>query len=361
MVGFRLAWSLVRRLTTAALLTFVLILAGFGVAVKAEPIRGAGSTFAAPLIARWAEAYEALRADGGDYSSPDWAVDYELVGSLGGVMRLDQPELDFAATDVPVAPADLAKGGRQQFPIAMGGIAMAINLDGIQSGGLHLTGPVLADIYLGRIRTWSDARIKELNPQVGLPDLAISVMHRKDGSGSTFVLTQYLSRVSADWKTKLGAGTLIRWPVGTSAEGTAALLQLVRATKGAIAYAEYGQVQRAQLPVAAIQNRSGKFVTPEPAGIEAAADAIAWSGDQGFSASLVDQAGDAAYPLSTATFAVVPMAGRSAERYGRVHDLFRLGFERGADEARALGYVPLSKSLADQIMAHWATWRTAVN
>lgn len=262
----------------AAALALAIIGAMIGSAARAEPIRGAGSTLAAPIIGKWATTYKAARADGGDFFTLDWTVDYEPVGSLAGLMRLAQPELDFAATDVPVQADDLARNGQQQFPIVMGGIAVVANLDGLPEQGLRLSGPVIADIYLGKIKSWSDPAIRVLNPNIALPDLAISVIHRQDGSGSTYVFTEFLSSTSEDWKTKPGADTLIDWPLGTGAEGTQALLRAVAASKGAIAYAEYGQVLRAGLPFAAVQNKSGKFVKPDPQGVQAAATSVALGG-----------------------------------------------------------------------------------
>lgn len=321
--------------------------------VWAEPIRGAGSTFVAPVMAQWAEDYRVARADGGDFSSPDWTVDYELVGSLGGLMRLDQPELDFAATDVPVNPAELEKHGRQQFPMVFGSVAVVANVDGIAAGSLRLSGPVIADIYLGKIQRWSDLAIKVLNPDLSLPDLQIIPLHRTDGSGSTYVFTEYLSAISAEWSKAHGADMLITWPVGTGAEGTRDLIQAVKSTKGAIAYAEYGQVERTGLPFASLQNKSGNFVKPGAEGVQAAVNAVAWDKTKDFFVSLTDLPGEDAYPITTATFAVVPVAGRSADRFGRVHDLFGLAFKNGA-AATKLGYVPVPARLVDQIEQYWA-------
>ncbi len=326
----------------------------FGTSSQAEPIRGAGSTFAAPVIAEWSQAYRDARVDGGDFISPDWTVDYELVGSLAGVMRLDQPELDFAATDVPVNPADLKRRGREQFPIVFGSVAVVANINGFEIGGLRLSGPVLADIYLGRIRSWSDPAIKALNPDAALPDLKISVLYRTDGSGTTFAFTEYLSAVSADWKKLHGADTLIKWPVGTGAEGTQALIRAVHATKGAIAYAEYGQVERAGLPYVSLQNKANHFVKPGADGVRDAVHAIAWEKTQDFHAALTDLPGANAYPITAATFAVVPVVGRAVDRYGRVHDLFRLAFQTGAAKATELGYVPVPPELVRQIEQYWA-------
>ncbi|MFC0217665.1 phosphate ABC transporter substrate-binding protein PstS [Pseudochelatococcus lubricantis] len=321
--------------------------------VRAEPIRGAGSTFAAPVIARWARAYSEARADGGDFVSPDWTVDYELVGSLAGLMRLEQPELDFAASDVPVEPEELARRGHQQFPFVLGGIAVVVNLDGVRVGELRLPGPVLADIYLGRVTTWKDPGIAAANPGLGLPDLPITVVYRKDGSGSTFAFTEYLSAVSPEWRERLGADTLIAWPAGKGAEGTQDLIRSVQATKGAIAYAEFGQVARTSMPFASIENASGRFVAPGHEGFQAAIDSVDWSQTRDFYAALTNRTGENAYPITAATFAIVPVARRSAGRYGRVHDFFRLAFDKGGEDARALGYVPLPAPLVERIKQYW--------
>lgn len=325
----------------------------FGTVAVAEPIQGAGSTFAAPVIAKWAELYETARMDDGDFSSPDWTVDYELVGSLAGLMRLDQPELDFAASDVPVSHVELAKHGRQQFPIVLGSVAVAVNIDGVTKGSLKLSGQLLADIYLGKIKSWSDPAIKALNPDLTLPELEIRPVHRKDGSGTTFMFTDYLSSVSAEWKSAYGADTLIAWPLGTGVEGTQDLIGAVQSIKGAIAYAEYGQVERANLAFATIQNKAGIFVPPGPAGVQAAASAVDWKKAQDFGVSMIDQPGDAVYPISGATFAIVPIIGRSPGRYLRVHDFFRLAFENGGKDAEALRYVPLPGSLVEQVEQYW--------
>jgi phosphate transport system substrate-binding protein len=340
-----------RATITKSILVASLIIGSFS--VKADPIHGAGSTFAAPIIARWGKLYEAARADGGDFISPDWTLNYELVGSLAGVMRLGQPELDFAATDIPATPEALAKSGFQQFPIVLGGVAIVTNMDGVASGQLQLPGAVLADIYLGNIQNWSDPAIKAANPNVTLPNLQINVLHRKDGSGSTYTFTQFLSSVSPVWKSKYGADSLISWPLGRSVEGSQAIVNAMKATKGAIAYVEYGQASRAGLAFAAIQNKAGKFVTPEPAGVQAAANSVDWLKSPQFSIDLTNQPGDLSYPITAATFIVMPITGRSTARYSRVHDLFRVAYEKGAADAAALGCVPVPATLAELIKQSW--------
>lgn len=330
-----------------------LVSLAFVSAVQAEPIRGAGSTFAAPIINQWSRDYEAARTDGGEFTSPDWRVDYEPVGSLAGVMRLDQPEMDFAATDAPLPPEELSKRRLAQFPIVMGGIVVVANLSNVGSGQLRLSGPVLADIYLGKITKWSDPALKALNPDLALPDAAIEVLFRQDGSGSTFTFTSFLSKVSPEWKEKVGADTLVNWPQGRGERGTGGLAAVTAATANSIAYLEYGQVVRLGLPYASLQNRSGAFVKPEPKSFQAGLSAVAWDAARGFSADTTDPAGADAYPMAAVTYAVFPL-DRGEERINRVIDLFRLAFGHGADKATALGYIPVSRELANRIEAYWS-------
>ncbi|MGL5447629.1 MAG: phosphate ABC transporter substrate-binding protein PstS [Rhabdaerophilum sp.] len=332
---------------------FALIAIFFAMPAFSEPIRGAGSTFAAPIIAKWSKAYQQARADGGDFISPDWVVDYELVGSLAGIMRLRQPELDFAATDAPIPASDVQKNSYLQFPIVVGGVAIVANVPGIKDGELKLTGQLLADIYLGKVQNWSDPAVRAANPDLKLPDLRISVIHRKDGSGTTFTLTEFLSAVSAEWKQKYGADTLISWPLGTSAQGTQAVMQVARATAGAIAYLEFGQASRAGLPLAAIGNRAGEFVRPQASTFTAAVAAGEWDAKQHFFRSLVDQSGSGVYPIVAATFVVVPL-DRGPTRVKRVQDLFEQAFETGGADAAALGFVPVPADLAKAIKSYWA-------
>lgn len=320
--------------------------------VQAEPIRGAGSTFAAPIIQLWSRDYEAMRTDGGDFTSPDWRVDYEPVGSLAGVMRLGQIETDFAATDAPLPAEELKTRDLLQFPIVMGGIVVVANIDGIGAGALRLSGPVIADIYLGKVTKWSDPSIKALNPDLALPDTTIEVLHREDGSGSTLAFTGFLSASSPEWAQKPGAGTLIKWPLGKGEKGTGGLANLTARTKNSISYLEYGQVVRLGLPFVSLQNRSGTFIRPSPEAFQAGLETATWDSTTGSSANATEAAGETAYPMTVVTYAVVPK-DRGEGRINRVLDLFRLAFSRGGDEASALGYVPVSPALAGKIEAYW--------
>ncbi len=319
----------------------------------AEPIRGAGSTFAAPIINQWSHTYEAVRTDGGDYSSPDWRVDYEPVGSLAGIMRLNQAEMDFAATDMPLPPDDLAKRGWTQFPIVMGGVVVVANVDNVGAGALRLSGPVLADIYLGKVQNWSDPQIQALNSDLPLPDAPIEVLHRQDGSGSTFTFTSFLSEVSPEWREKYGADTLIAWPLGRSEKGTSGLAALTAATRNSIAYLEYGQAVRAGLPFVSLQNQAGAFVPPTPEAFQAGLAEVEWDAARDFHVATTNLAGDAAYPMAAVTFVILPK-DRGQGRVNRVLDLFRLAFEQGAQDASTLGYIPIPIELASRIEAYWA-------
>lgn len=321
---------------------------------EAEPIRGAGSTFAAPIIHLWSRDYEAIRTDGGDFTSPDWRVDYEPVGSLAGVMRLDQPETDFAATDAPLPSSELKKHDYAQFPIVMGGIVVVANLEGLRASALRLSGAVLADIYLGKVTKWSDPAIRALNPDLPLPDAAIAVLHREDGSGSTLTFTSFLAKASPEWAEKVGAKTLIQWPIGKGEKGTGGLASLTTATKNSISYLEYGQVARLGLPYATLENQAGVFVQPSSESFQAGLEGLAWDPATGSTAAGASAAGEKAYPMAVVTYAVVPK-NRGEGRVNRVLDLFRVAFSRGADEASALGYIPVPSALVDKIEAYWTT------
>lgn len=322
-------------------------------AALADPIQGAGSTFAAPIINQWSRDYEAVRTDGGDFTSPDWRVDYEPIGSLAGVMRLAQPETDFAATDAPLPPEEIERRNWTQFPIVMGGIVVVANVEGIGAGQLRLSGELVADIYLGKVHSWSDPAIAALNPGVQLPDAAIEVLHREDGSGSTLTFTTFLSASSAEWKEKHGADTLIEWPLGRGEKGTGGLASRAAATPNSISYLEYGQVVRGGLPFASLQGADGSFIRPELSVFQAGLGALAWDVARGFHAEAGNASADGAWPMTVVTYAIVPR-DRGQGRTKRVLDLFSLAFAQGADEASALGYIPVSPELASQIKTYWA-------
>jgi phosphate transport system substrate-binding protein len=284
----------------------------------AQGFAGAGSTFAHPVIARWGQLYSSLQGEGGGAVSVDGGLDYEPVGSLGGVLRVISGGVEFGATDVPLNPAELARHALIQFPIVSGGIAV-IHHRGVAAGGqLRLTGPVLARIFLGEIRAWSDPAIRELNPGLPLPEAPIAVMHREDGSGTTWNFAAFLGRSSADWMQQVGVDQQLRWPVGSGARGTRELAERVAATPGAIGFVEAGLALRAGLPVAQSE--------PDGAG---------------------------AYPITATVFAVMQRRPASRSRARRAQDFFRMALAERAEDAAALGFVPLPGPVVEQVLAYW--------
>jgi len=340
-----------RRLAVATV--FAVVAAALVSPARAEPIRGSGSTFAFPIIAAWSDGFLRDRADGGDFVNNEAGVDYEPVGSLGGIMRLGQPEIDFAASDAPLPAAETSKRGLAQFPIVLGGIAPVVNLDGIGPDPLKLTGGVIADIYLGRIERWNHPAIQAINPGLALPDLAIGVVHRSDGSGSTLTWTRFLSRASADWRQQVGADTLVAWPRGAGARGSTGMIEAVQRTKGAIGYAEFGQVRRSGLAFARVQNHAGAFVTPGPEAFAATARAVRWDAGQDFHADLGEVDAPGAYPLTAATFVLMHKRDRSEGRTLRTLYFLTYALDKGSKEAAALGYVPLPEDVVAAVKDYW--------
>lgn len=328
---------------------------GAGVAAVAEPVKGAGSSFAFPVIAKWAQAYSLAKADGGDFVPFDTGVDYEPIGSLGGVTRVNQLGIDFGATDSPLKSEDLAKLGLGQFPIVMGGVVPVVNLDGVGPGGIKFTGALLADIYLGKVKTWSDPAIKAINPDLKLPDAPIAVIHRADGSGTTFNFSDFLSRHSAEWRDKVGVDLVLKWPAGTGAEGTGGLARKVRETRNAIGYVEYGLVARTNQPYGLVQNKAGKFVKPDAASLQAAAASADWANAKDFYLLLNDAPGADAYPMAATVFVLMQKQPRSPARSRDALDFFRLSLEKGQKDAADLGYVPLPEPLVNQIKGYWTS------
>ncbi len=324
-------------------------------------VSGAGSTFGHPILSRWAQGYRnwisggvdiPLAGSGLDDGPTRNALAYEPVGSLAGIMRVRERAVDFGASDMPLKSDELAKLGLVQFPIVIGGVVAVVNIDGVGPGAMKFTGPLLADIFLGRVQSWSDPAIKALNPDLKLPDAKIAVIHRADGSGTTFNFTDYLSKVSADWKAKVGADLLVSWPVGTGAKGNDGVSQAVRRTKHSIGYVEFAHALRTKLSYAAIQNRAGRVVTPDVRAFQAAADSAAWSGANGFSLLLTDAPGEHAYPIVATVFALMPKAA-PPRRTRTTLQFFQWSLDRGAQGAAELGYVPLPLGLVDQVKDYW--------
>lgn len=320
-------------------------------------LKGAGSTFVYPLVARWVQEYRHHLAGGIRFAAPNTgldddmngvALDYEPIGSLAGIQRLRAGAVDFALSEMPLASAELRRHQLLQFPIVLGSIAVAANIAGVPQGALRLSGPVLANIYLGRIRRWSDPALRQLNPQLTLPDAEIQVMHRNDGSGTTFTLTRYLAGQSDDWKRRVGADAIVKWPQGKGARGSSGMLRAIRETPNALGYLDEVQARQSQLSVASLQNAAGRFVAPGSAATAAAAQSASWNAAADFDEVLVDAKGDTAYPIVASVFGL--MRDRLQEgRQVRTLAFFDWSLVEGRRSAEQLGYVPLPMAVISTV------------
>ncbi|MCW5746603.1 MAG: phosphate ABC transporter substrate-binding protein PstS [Alphaproteobacteria bacterium] len=330
-----------KRLIPAVALTLGLGLAG---AASAADITGAGATFPYPVYAKWAEAYKQQTGTG---------LNYQSIGSGGGIKQIKSKTVDFGASDMPLPPADLEKDGLTQFPTVMGGVVPVYNLPGIEPGAIKLTGALLADIYLGSVAKWNDPAIAKLNPGVKLPDQPITVVHRSDGSGTTFIFTNYLSKVSAKWKSEIGEGTAVKWKTGIGGKGNEGVAGYVKNTTGAIGYVEYAYAVQNKLSYTQLQNKAGKFVKPESTAFQAAAANADWSSAPGFALLLTEQPGDASWPITGATFILMHKKPADPTRAADVLKFFDWAYAKGDKLAEDLHYVPMPDAVVKLIEASW--------
>lgn len=311
-------------------------------AAAAADITGAGATFPYPIYAKWAEAYKKVTGTG---------LNYQSIGSSGGIKQIRSKTVTFGATDAPVKGPDLDRDGMVQFPAIIGGTVPVFNLDGFQQGELRITGPVLAEVFMGAITKWNDPKLAALNPGKKLPDTSITVVHRADGSGTTFNFTEYLSLVSSDWKAKVGAGAAVKWPAASSVggKGNEGVAANVRRVKGGIGYVEYAYAKRNKMPYMALQNRDGKFVRPDEKTFAAAAAGADWFAAPGMGISINNQPGADSWPISTASFILMYKAPADKKASDEVLKFFDWAFKNGQKMATDLDYVPLPDSLTAQI------------
>ncbi|RAK52540.1 phosphate ABC transporter substrate-binding protein PstS [Phenylobacterium deserti] len=343
--------------TGVALMAGVLLLAGCnkpagdakaggqGPAAASASISGAGATFPAPLYARWAETYRA---------SSGLTLNYQAIGSGGGVKQIQAKTVDFGASDKPMKPEDLDKAGLYQFPTVMGGVVPVVNLPGVQPGQLKLSGPVLADIYLGQIKSWRAPQIAALNPGVNLPNLPITVVHRSDGSGTSFLFTTYLAGKSPAWAQRVGASDAVEWPAGIGGKGNDGVAAFVKQTGGAIGYVEFAYATQNKLTFTQLQNRDGAFVSPTAAAFAAAAAGADWANAPGNYLLLIDQAGGASWPITGATFILVHRQQADAAKGRAVLSFFDWAYKNGDQGAAQLDYVPLPAAVKDLVRSQWA-------
>jgi phosphate transport system substrate-binding protein len=312
----------------------------------AMEISGAGATFPYPIFSRWADAYQ---------KETGIVVNYYQIGSGAGIRHIRNDIVTFGASDMPLKLDQLNADGLVQFPSVIGGTVAIVNLEGIKSGEIKLDGPTLAKIFLGEINTWNDPAIAKLNPDVKLPSQPIVVVRRWDDSGTTFVWTDYLSKVSREWASKVGANTSVQWPAGTGANGHEGVVNTVRSTSGAIGYVEYSYAVESRVATVSMINKEGKTVEPGSAAFQAAAGSARWDREDGFQLILTDQPGAASWPITSATFVFVhkqpkdPAAARAALKF------FAWAFTKGDRLAEEIGYVPLPKNAVAEVEKTWAS------
>lgn len=308
-------------------------------------LTGAGSTFVNPILMRWAVTYS---------DKFGIKVNYEAIGSGGGIEQIKASTIDFGATDIPLGVKDLSASGLGQFPLVIGGVVPVVNLPGVPSGQIKFTGAVLADIFLGKITTWNDPEITAMNPGLTLPAARIMVVHRSDGSGTTFNFTDYLSKVSPSWKARLGEGASVAWPVGLGAKSSEGVAAYVRQIPNAIGYVEYAYAAQNKMNVGLVQNKAGHFVAPSAASFQAAATTAVWATASDFNLVITDAPGADAYPIAATTFIVMRKRPNQAPHSKAVCDFFQWVLDHGQDQATAMNYAALPPALTQQIKDYWA-------
>jgi phosphate transport system substrate-binding protein len=318
----------------------------FAAQAQSQSVTGAGASFPYPVYAKWAAHY---KADKGV------AVNYQSIGSGGGQQQIIAKTVDFGASDDPMSGADLDKNGLFQFPAVIGGTVPVVNIDGVTSGKLKLSGDALAKIFLGEIKKWDDPILKALNPEIKLPSADIIVVHRSDGSGTTFGWTNYLSKVSSDWKTKVGEGKAVKWPVGQGGKGNEGVAAYVGQLKNSIGFVEYAYAKQNQLAWTQLKNKDGKFVQPAQPAFAAAAANADWNAVPGMGAVLTDEPGAASWPVTSGTFILLHKTQDKPEQGKAVLAFFDWAFTQGVKDATDLDYVPLPKAVTDQIRTKWKT------
>jgi phosphate transport system substrate-binding protein len=316
-----------------------------GLPARAVDISGAGATFPYPIYAKWADTYKKETGNG---------LNYQSIGSGGGIKQIKAKTVTFGASDMPLKPEDLKASGLVQFPTVIGGVVPVVNLEGIKPGELVFDGPALAKIFLGEIKTWDDPAIKKLNPKAKLSSDAIVVVHRSDGSGTTFICTNYLSKASPEWASKVGSNTAVEWPAGIGAKGNEGVANNTAQTKGAIGYVEYAYAKQNKMTFVDMINKEGKRVASNAASFQAAAANADWANAPGFYLILTDQPGAKSWPIASATFVLMPATPEDPAAAAEALKFFSWAYDKGGKMAEELDYVPLPGAVVALIKKTWA-------
>jgi phosphate transport system substrate-binding protein len=320
------------------------LLAATVMPAAADDLTGAGSTFVYPVLAKWADAYK---------KATNVGLNYQSIGSGGGIKQITAKTVTFGASDMPLTPEDVAKNNFVQFPVINGSVVPLLNLPGIKSGEVTLDGPTIAKIFLGEITKWNDPAITKLNPGVKLPDMAIAVVHRSDGSGTTFIWTNFLSKVSPEWKSKVGENTAVEWPVGIGAKGSEGVSQNAAQTVGSLGYVEYAYAKQNNLTYAKMINHAGKTVAPTMEAFQAAAAGADWTSAPDFHVIMTDAAGDKSWPIAGSTFILMQAVPTDTANSAAALKFFDWGYKNGKQMAEDLDYVPMPDSVVALIEKTW--------
>ncbi|RMM77546.1 Phosphate-binding protein PstS [Pseudomonas syringae pv. maculicola] len=314
----------------------------------ATDVTGAGSSFVFPVISAWSQ----------DYSKSNDSknrINYQSIGSGGGIAQIKAATVDFGASDAPMSAEDLQAGGLGQFPSVIGGIVPIVNVEGVESGEVKLDGALLAKIFMGEVKKWNDPAIVALNPGVKLPETAITVVHRSDGSGTTYNFTNYLSKVSPEWNEKLKFGSTVQWPAGVGGKGNEGVSAYVKQIKGSIGYVEYSYAVTNKLSYTQLKNAAGKFIKPDAKAFAAAADSAKWEDAKDFNLIMTNAPGDTAWPITATTWIIMYKKAKNEEKSAAAFDFFKWSLENGQQQAEKLDYVALPKSLVDRVENYWKT------
>jgi len=315
-----------------------------GAAAQSRVINGAGATFPYPIYSKWSYEYKAQTGVG---------LNYQSIGSGGGIQQINAKTVDFGASDAPVKAAELSDRGQIQFPLVMGGVVPVVNLEGVQPGQLKLTGEVLAEIFLGTITKWNDPKIAKLNPGVKLPDVEATVIHRADGSGTTWIFTNYLDKASKAWHDKVGTDKSVNWPVGLGGKGNEGVASYVKQVPGGVGYVEYAYAKQNKMAAVQLQNKAGQFVAPTLAAFQAAAANADWAKADHFYLVLTDQPGKESWPITGASFIIIYKSPKDAAQNKAMLQFFDWCYRKGQKMAEDLDYIPMPQNVVDMVEATW--------
>jgi len=317
-----------------------------GASAYATDIVGAGSSFVYPILSKWSSEYGEKTGN---------KINYQSIGSGAGIAQIKAGTIDFGASDKPLTGEELSQAGLGQFPVVIGGVVPVVNIEGVAPGKIQFTGALLGDIFLGKIQKWNDPAIAAINTSLTLPDTHITIVHRSDGSGTSFNFTNYLSKVSPEWKEKIGEGTMVKWPTGLGGKGNEGVAAYVKQVKGSIGYIELAYALQNKMAYAALQNAAGKFVQPSLKSFQAAAADADWKNTKDFNLVITNAAGDESWPITASVFVMMYKQAKDAAKSKAAFDFFKWTFANGRSQAEAMDYVPLPQALVEQVEASWAS------